>query len=374
MILELLDQLTALWSGFAVLESLVVRAALAAVLAFITALLLGPRVLAWLRRRAFIEKETATPSAELNERNRGKSPTPTMGGLMILGAILVAGVLCGDLRNDYVSLGLLATVGFGCIGFIDDWVKLTHAGRTGLSVRAKAALQLFVALALALAITHIFQSRAHAEQLLRLRVPFSDGAGLDLSWWGGLPHVVLVLMVVIVASNAVNLTDGMDGLAAGSMAVAAAAMAAVCVAVGRAASLVPDKPQLYVPFSQEMTVFCAAMAGATLGFLWFNEAPALIYMGDTGSLPLGGLLGYVAVVAKSELLLVLIGGVFVLEALSVMLQVSWFRATGGRRILRCAPLHHHFQFGGMPTTRIVIRFWIVSVLLAAAGLASLVAA
>jgi len=202
-------------------------------------------------------------------------------------------------------------------------------------------------------------------------VPFTD-ASLGLSWAAGLPHMLLVLLVVVGTSNAVNLTDGMDGLAAGTVAVAAVAMAAMCVAVGRAEFIAPTKELVFVPGAEEMTVFCTAMAGATLGFLWFNAAPAQVYMGDTGSLPLGSLLGYTAVVLKQELALLLIGGVFVIEALSVILQVGWFKASGGRRILRCAPLHHHFQFAGVPETRITVRFWILSVLMAAAGLATLV--
>jgi len=370
-ILWLRNELVAHWPAAGALGSLTVRAALAALLAFGVALALGPRLLAWLNRRRVIEVETNTDSATLNELNRKKRPTPTMGGVMIVGAILAAGLVCGDLSNDYVILGLLSTLGFGFIGFIDDWVKLTRHDRRGLTPAAKYLLQFLVALSLAVVITLIFKGRTNSADLLALHVPFTDHTRIDLSFLSGLPHALLVLVVVTGTSNAVNLTDGMDGLAAGTMVVSALAMAAVCVAVGRAESLVPNKALLYVPFSQEMTVFCTAIVGATLGFLWFNAAPALVYMGDTGSLPLGSLLGYVAVVTKHELLLLLVGGVFVVEALSVIAQVGFFRATNGRRLLRCAPLHHHFQFAGVPDTRIVVRFWILAVLLAAAGLASL---
>ncbi|HZM00810.1 MAG TPA: phospho-N-acetylmuramoyl-pentapeptide-transferase [Planctomycetota bacterium] len=372
MILYALEALAGVWPAAAVLEALAVRAAGAAILSFVVALLLGPRLLAWLRGRQCLEVETNTDAPQLNAINAKKAPTPTMGGLMIIGAILVAGLIFGDLGNAYVRLGLLSTLGYGLIGFIDDWVKLTRRDRRGITPRAKAGLQVFVALSLAVATTQVFQGRPEAERLLRLYVPFSGGASLDLSWAAGLPHMLLVLLVVVGSSNAVNLTDGMDGLAAGTVAVAALAMAAMCVAVGRAQLIAPTKELVFVPGAEEMTVFCTAMAGATLGFLWFNAAPAQVYMGDTGSLPLGSLLGYTAVVVKQELALLLIGGVFVLEALSVILQVGWFKASGGRRILRCAPLHHHFQFAGVPETRITVRFWILSVLMAAAGLATLV--
>lgn len=378
MILVFLDELAGLWAPLGRFSSLAARAGLAALVSFVVALALGPRLLRWLRARQFIEHETETASATLNAINAAKRPTPTMGGLMIVGAVLVAGVLCGDLSNDYVLLAILSTIGYGFIGFIDDWVKLTHPAKKGLQAATKSLLQLLVATSLAFVLTLVFQRQGRPE-LLALHIPYTDGLSIDLSGWGGVPHMVFVALVVIGTSNAVNLTDGMDGLAAGSMVVASLAMAAICVAVGRAPLLELDL--LYVPRSQEMTVFCTAMAGATLGFLWFNAAPALVYMGDTGSLPLGSLLGYVAVVTKHELVLVVVGGVFVLEALSVIAQVGAFKLGKGRwgthpvngsmRLLRCAPLHHHFQFAGVPSTRIVVRFWIVSVLCAAAGLASL---
>lgn len=368
MILGFLDELAALWEPLGKLSSLAARAGLAAVTAFLVALLLGPRLLAWLRARQYIEIETNTESERLNAINASKAPTPTMGGLMIVGAVLVAGLLCGDLTNAYVQLAILSTLGYGFIGFIDDWVKLTHPDRKGLQAASKYVLQLLVASSLAFTVTLIFQ-RQDMPELLGLHVPFTDGFYLDLSGLGGLPHMLFVLLVVTGTSNAVNLTDGMDGLAGGSLVIAGLAMAVLCVAVGRAQQL--ELELFYVPRAQEMTVFCTGMVGATLGFLWFNAAPALVYMGDTGSLPLGSLLGYVAVVTKHELVLFIIGGVFVAEAVSVIAQVGFFKATGGRRLLRCAPLHHHFQFAGLPDTRIVTRFWIAAVLCAAAGLASL---
>ncbi len=383
MILELLAALGDSSGGLFGLGALSARAGLAAVVAFAFALLSGPRLLSWLRARHYIENETLTDSAELNRLNADKGPVPTMGGLMIVGSIFVAAILCADLHNLYVQFALLSTLGYGLIGFVDDWIKLTHPGRKGLAAWGKSVLQFMIAVSVAVGMTMVFRrlgtelpARYPADyspelmgDLLALHVPLTDWS-LDLSVWGGVFHGLLVLLVVTGSSNAVNLTDGMDGLAAGAMTVAALAMAVVCVVVGRAHELAPDTI-LYSPHSQELAVFCTSMAGATLGFLWFNAAPALLYMGDTGSLPLGSLLGFVAVAVKQELLLLLIGGVFVLETLSVILQVGVFKASGGRRVFRCAPLHHHFQFRGMPDTRIVVRFWIFSVVCAAAGLGTL---
>jgi phospho-N-acetylmuramoyl-pentapeptide-transferase len=372
MILWLLPSLERLFPAATFLGSLTVRSALAALLAFVAAIVIGPLLLRWLRSRQVIEVETNTDSPQLNEINKKKRPTPTMGGLMILGAILASVIVCGDLLNPFVLLGVLSTIGYGLIGLIDDWVKLTRHDRRGLTPRAKYALQFLVALSLAVVVTLVFKSRPEdeARRLLALHVPFTNWV-LDLSWARGLPHVIMVLIVVTGTSNAVNLTDGMDGLASGTMVIAALAMGALCLVVGRAPALDLQNQLVYVRLSQEMTVFCSAIAGATLGFLWFNAPPALVYMGDTGSLPLGSLLGYVAVVVKQELLLLIIGGVFALEALSVIAQVGWFKMSGGKRLLRCAPLHHHYQFGGVPDQRIVVRFWILGALLAGLGMASL---
>ncbi len=383
MILHLLDYLgidTGLLAG---LRSLAARAGLAAVFAFVTALITGPFVLRWLHSKRYIEKERKGDSLELDEINASKPPTPTMGGLMIVGAILAAGLLCGDLQNFYVQIALLSTLGYGLIGFIDDWIKLTNEDRSGLRSASKYLLQFLVAVSVAVGITLVFDRLGRdlsegypdefpsnlAEQLQSLHIPFTDFR-IDLSFAMAIPHIILVLIVVTGFSNAVNLSDGMDGLAAGCVTIAALAMGALCVAAGRAPELAPDRI-FYSPHSQELAVFCTAMAGAALGFLWFNAAPALVYMGDTGSLPLGSLLGYVSVVVKQELVFLIVGGVFVIEALSVILQVGVFKATGGRRVFRCAPIHHHFQFAGVPDTRIVTRFWILSILFAAAGLASL---
>lgn len=386
MILQLLDQLGIGSDGLlGGLRSLAARAGLAAVLAFVTALVTGPALLRWLHGKRYIEKEVKGDSKTLDELSASKAPTPTMGGLMIVGAILAAGALCGNLQNFYVQIALLSTLGYGLIGFFDDWVKLTRPGRSGLRSLSKYLLQLGIAISVAIGITLVFErlgsdlSRNYpeefpsnlAQQLQSLHVPFTD-LRIDLSFAMAIPHIVLVLIVVTGTSNAVNLSDGMDGLAAGCVTVAALAMGALCVAAGRAPDLAPDRI-FYSPHSQELAVFCTAMAGATLGFLWFNAPPALVYMGDTGSLPLGSLLGYVSVVVKQELVFLIVGGVFVIEALSVILQVGVFKATGGRRVFRCAPVHHHFQFAGVPDTRIVTRFWILSILFAAAGLASLAA-
>ena len=293
-----------------------------------------------------------------------KRGTPTMGGLMILSGITVATLLWANLSNLYVWIVLFVTLGFGAIGFYDDYLKVINGAAKGFSGRMRLLAEVMVAGTAAYAVMRIGTPGFSSS----LTVPFFKTVSYPLGVFG---FIVLTYLVIVGASNAVNLTDGMDGLASGSMVIASLAMAAICVVVGRAPALELQDQLVYVRQGQEMTVFCTAMAGATLGFLWFNAAPALVYMGDTGSLPLGSLLGYVAVVAKQELLLVIVGGVFALEALSVIAQVGFFKATGGRRLLRCAPLHHHFQFGGVPDQRIVVRFWIVGALLAGLGMASL---
>ena len=383
MILQLLDQLGIGSDGLlGGLRSLAARAGLAAVLAFVTALVTGPALLRWLHGKRYIEKEAKGDSKQLDELSSKKAPTPTMGGLMIVGAILAAGALCGNLQNFYVQIALLSTLGYGLIGFFDDWVKLTRPGRSGLRSLSKYLLQLGIAISVAIGITLVFErlgsdlSRNYpeefpsnlAQQLQSLHVPFTD-LRIDLSFAMAIPHILLVLIVVTGTSNAVNLSDGMDGLAAGCVTVAALAMGALCVAAGRAPDLAPDRI-FYSPHSQELAVFCTAMAGATLGFLWFNAAPALVYMGDTGSLPLGSLLGYVSVVVKQELVFLIVGGVFVIEALSVILQVGSYKMRK-KRIFKMAPIHHHFELKGWSETKIIVRFWILALLCAGLGLASL---
>jgi len=292
-----------------------------------------------------------------------------MGGVFIIVAILVA---CGvwmrfDGPNRYSLPGLVLVGGFALVGLWDDWVKLTDTTRKrGITKREKQGALTVLALlvGLWLLVPAGLQSELGGPHLY---VPFAKDVSLELGVAFGVPFLLVAIVVLTGSANAVNLTDGLDGLATGCVATAALAYAAITYAVGR----VDWAQYLLVPHvagAAEMTVMMAALLGGALGFLWFNAAPAMVFMGDVGSLGLGGALGYAALVSRTELVLLVVGGVFVVEALSVILQVASFKLRG-KRIFRCAPLHHHFQFGGMPETRVVVRTWVVSALLALCSLA-----
>jgi phospho-N-acetylmuramoyl-pentapeptide-transferase len=332
------------------------RALLAALCSFVLALVLGPALIGWLRRR-FLEPNISD-SAKLAELHQNKHRTPTMGGLFIV-AGLVAGVLVfGDLTNIYMLVALLVAVGLAAVGACDDLTKL-RGQRNGISARTKLAGQVAVSLAAA---ALLYQHQVQLEDGLQLQLPLV-GTSVDLGLW----FIPLAVLVMVGSSNAVNLTDGLDGLAGGCLVFALAALGVVAYGCGHAElAQYLNLPRL--PGAQEVLVLVAAMLGGVLGFLWFNCHPAQVFMGDTGSLPLGGLLGLVAVATRQELLLVVVAGVFVAEAVSVMLQVGSYKLRR-KRILLCAPLHHHFQFKGWPESKIVVRFWIASALCAVLGLA-----
>jgi phospho-N-acetylmuramoyl-pentapeptide-transferase len=334
------------------------RAALAALLSFLLSVLLGPRSIAWLAKR--FREPIKSDSPEIRRLHEGKSATPTMGGLFIIAGLVGSVLIAGDLSNRYLLMGLAIAVGLAVLGAVDDLVKL-RSHRLGLSARGKLAGQLLVAATAALV---LYFDHAALPDGLALPPPWNVSA-VSLGIW----FIPLAVLVMVGSSNAVNLTDGLDGLAGGCMLFAAAAMTLVVYAAGHAQwAAYLNVP--HVAGCGELAVLAAAMIGAVVGFLWFNCHPAQVFMGDTGSLPLGGLLGYMAVVARQELLLVLIGGVFVTEAASVILQVGWFKWRR-RRVFLCAPLHHHFQFRGWPESKIVVRFWIAAALCALLGTACL---
>ena len=343
-----------------VVRSITFRGALASVTAFLLTLLLGPRVISLLARHC--RERIASASLQLDElsRRQNKHQVPTMGGLFIVAAIVLSVLLWGDLANRYVQIALFVVLAFGVLGSIDDWTKLVGRSR-GLSVRQKLAWQLVIA-ALVVSLLYVHH-RSTAEGLL-LVVPFAS-----LSFELGIGFLALGLLVMVASSNAVNLTDGLDGLAGGCLLFAGAAFAVLTYLAGHV-ELAEHLGVPYLAGSGDLSVVMAAMVGAVLGFLWFNCYPAQVFMGDTGSLALGGLIGLAAVVTRQELLLLVVGGVFVAEAASVLLQVGFFKWTR-RRLILCAPLHHHFQFKGWHEMKIVVRFWIAAAVLAILAVASL---
>ncbi|MFK7741920.1 MAG: phospho-N-acetylmuramoyl-pentapeptide-transferase [Planctomycetota bacterium] len=348
-----------------------VRAGAAAITAFLIAIVCGPAVIRWLSRQGVGERGDGTGSQTLEELHKDKVGTPTMGGVFVIAAILLSGALWlrFDGANRYSLPGLVLVLGFAAVGFWDDWVKLRQGQlgekKRGISKREKQGALTIVALLIGLWLLGpaMLQSDLGGPHLY---VPFAKDFALDLSAWWGIPFLLLAVLVLTGAANAVNLTDGLDGLAAGCIATSAIAYAGITYAVGR----VDWAEYLLVPHvagAGEMAVLMAALLGGAMGFLWFNAAPAMVFMGDVGSLGLGGALAYAAVISRTELVLLVVGGVFVVEALSVILQVGSYKLRK-KRVFRCAPLHHHFQFGGMPETRVVARTWIVSALLAMCSL------
>jgi len=342
-----------------VLRYITFRSGGAVVTALLISFLTGPRIIAWLKSRQGDGQPIRTDGPEGHLiRKKG---TPTMGGFLILLALTVSTLLWADLANPYVWILLAITVSFGLIGFFDDYRKLTRRSHHGLPGRLKLLLEVGLAAAACVALAFVMpQPLTNA-----LAVPFFKNALFNL----GCFFVPFGVLVITGASNSVNLTDGLDGLAIGPAMIAAASFAIISYLVGNA--VYANYLQLHhVPRADELMVFCGAMVGASLGFLWFNAPPASVFMGDTGSLSIGAALGTMSVVTKHELVLAIIGGLFVIEAVSVIVQVVSFKMTG-RRVFRMAPLHHHFEQKGWEESKIVIRFWIIALILAIAGLATL---
>jgi phospho-N-acetylmuramoyl-pentapeptide-transferase len=337
---------------------LTARMALAAMVSFLTAIACGPFAIRWLKSR--FRERIDSASDRLNELHAAKGNTPTMGGLFIVAAIVVAAIACGDLGNRYLQQSLLVVVGFGAIGAVDDWIKIRTRKR-GVTARQKFSSQMILALAIC---CWLYMVQLSQPQGLELIFPIGR-RGVFI----GAAFIAWAAFVIVGSSNGVNLTDGLDGLAAGCMVFAGSAFAALTYLSGhRVMAEYLDIPHMVG--AGELSVLFAAMVGAMLGFLWYNCHPADVFMGDTGSLPTGALLGYGAVVTRQEVLLLIVGGVFVVETLSVVAQVASYRWTG-KRILLCSPLHNHFVFLGDPESKIVVRFWIASALLALLGVASL---
>ncbi|MFL5185671.1 MAG: phospho-N-acetylmuramoyl-pentapeptide-transferase [Microvirga sp.] len=290
-----------------------------------------------------------------------KRGTPTMGGLMILAGVLISTLLWANLENHYVWVVLFVTVGFGAIGFYDDYLKVTKQSHKGFSGRSRLAIEALIAAVACIAISYM----ATPGLANKLALPFSKDLIFNLGWF----YIVFAGFVIVGAGNAVNITDGLDGLAIVPVMIAAGTFGFIAYLSGNA--VFSNYLQIhFVPGTGELAVICGALIGAGLGFLWFNAPPAQIFMGDTGSLALGGLLGTIAVAAKHEFVLAIVGGLFVLEIMSVIIQVTSFKLTG-KRVFKMAPIHHHFEQLGWTEPQVVIRFWIIAVVLALTGLATL---
>ena len=360
-------------------DSLILRMAGAAVVSFLIVLLLGPKMIRILIRKKIGERPEFE-HADLNQITRHKTNTPTMGGVLIVIAVFVSVILFANIGNMYVRMTLFGLVWLGLLGGVDDYLKLRGqgqkgAGRDGLRTWEKLVFQIGLAVILAVytygygreSIIDTGDNPAHS-----LYLPFyAQPIALSI-----LAYIIIMVLTMTGSSNAVNLSDGMDGLAAGCTAI----VAFVFLILSWIEGVDAYRKVFGLPLvlgSEEMTIVCAALLGSCVGFLWYNAHPAQVFMGDTGSLPLGGILGYIAVVTRQEVLLIIAGGVFVMEAVSVLLQVGYFKLTKpgpglqGKRLFRCAPLHHHFHLGGWAESKVVVRFWLLGIIFAALALATL---
>jgi phospho-N-acetylmuramoyl-pentapeptide-transferase len=359
---------------FRIFRYLTFRCVFASLTALLIGLLIGPFVIERLREfqiGQYIREEGP-------ESHKKKGGTPTMGGVLIIISILVPTLLWSDLSNPLVWVVMCSTLAFAAIGFADDYTKVMKKRNLGLTGKQKLAIQFLVSGLVAVA---LLQLEGRGEYSTRLVVPFFKNFKPDLIWeWMGviphmhwlafLPFILFVMLVIAGSSNAVNLTDGLDGLAIGCTIIAAGALTALTYVSGHV--VFSDYLELQrMPMVSELTVFCGAMVGGSIAFLWYNSHPAEIFMGDVGSLALGGAIGTVAVVIKQELLLPFIGGVFILEALSVMLQVGSYKLRNGKRIFKMAPLHHHFELLGWSESKVIARFWIVALVFALFALTTL---
>ena len=345
--------------AFNVLNYITLRTVFAAMTALIISFMAGPRVIRWLAAKKIGQAVRQNgPQTHLV-----KSGTPTMGGALIIIAIGITTLLWGDLSNRYVWVVLIVTLGFGAIGWYDDWKKVVNRDPKGLASRWKYFWQSVIGLVVAVYLG--LNSTVPAQ--MQLIVPFFKTVSYPL---GVIGFITLTYLVIVGTSNAVNLTDGLDGLAIMPTVMIAGALTIFSYVAGNAVFarylLMP-----YIPGAGELAVFLGAMAGAGLGFLWFNAYPAEVFMGDVGALALGAALGTVAVIVRQEIVLAIMGGVFVAETLSVAAQVLYFKFTGGKRIFRMAPLHHHYELGGWKETQIVVRFWIITIMLVLVGLSTL---
>jgi len=372
---EFLSPLGAYWSPLKVLnviQYVTFRTAAATLTALLISLLFGP----WLIRRLQEFQIGQHIREEGPKSHQSKAGTPTMGGVLIVASIILPTLLWANLRNPFVWLVVLSTLAYGTIGFADDYLKIRHKRNLGLTGKQKMTLQFLVAILIGVILLYLADRRLYSTAM---NVPFFKSLRPDLvvdSWMsspvfflGFLPFLIFVSLLIVGSSNAVNLTDGLDGLAIGCTLIASTALTALTYVSGHA-TLSKYLEIQNIDGVSEVTIFCGSMVGASLGFLWYNAHPAEVFMGDVGSLALGGAIGAVAVVIKQELLLPFVGGVFVIEALSVMLQVASFKLRG-KRIFKMAPIHHHFELMGWKESKVIIRFWIAALIFALLSLSTL---
>jgi len=356
MLYHLLYPLHTLISAFNVFRYITFRTIYASITALLISLFLGP----WIIRKLTAYQIGQYVRDDGPPTHTMKTGTPTMGGLLILFSIIVSTCLWGDLTNVFVWMVLLVAISYGIIGFIDDYLMQVRKHSKGLKARSKLLMQSVIGLMVGLFLWH------HPEFDTHISIPFLKGINPDLGW----TYVLFAAFIIVGTSNAVNLTDGLDGLAIGPVTVAAATYVLLSYVAGHVK--IAEYLQIhYVPGSGELAVLAGAIVGAGMGFLWYNTYPAQVFMGDVGSLPLGGILGTIAVVTKHEILMALVGGIFVLEALSVIFQVGFFKVSRGRRIFRMAPLHHHFELKGWPEPKVIVRFWIIAIVLGLLSLSTL---
>lgn len=357
MLANLLYSLHDWFSPLNVFRYITFRTAVAILTAMVVTFISGPWVVERLRRLSVTQ--------QIRDDGPGthalKTGTPTMGGILIIASIILSTLLWGDLRNSYIWIMILSLAGFGLIGLIDDYLKIVRRNHRGLRAWYKLGAQLF--LALVIGVFLYMNPKDPFSDVLS--IPFFKRWLIDLGWF----YIPFSIVVIVGASNAVNLTDGVDGLAVGLVGIAVLANGALVYISGNK-NLAQYLQVLYLPGTGELTVFCGAMLGASLGFLWYNSYPADVFMGDVGSLGLGGSLGTLAVITKHEIVLALVGGIFVIETLSVILQVASFKATG-KRIFKMAPIHHHFELKGWPEPKVIVRFWIIGIILALLSLTTL---
>lgn len=356
------SQLRDVFFGFNIFKYITFRAAMAAVTTFLVCILLGPVFTRFLKEKKIREYAKRADCPDLDKFAESKQGVPTMGGLFIISSIVISVLLWADLSNRYIWLTLGTCIYLTVLGFLDDWVKLTGGGvgkQRGLRPKTKLLAQIFLACFIGVYVS------CDPSTSTTVEVPFLKNFAVEI----GIFYFALVAVMLIGTTNAVNLTDGLDGLAIGCVLIVTSALAVLCYVSGH----MNFSQYLFIPYiprAAELTVFCTAMAGASLGFLWFNSHPATIFMGDAGSLPLGGCIAIIAVLIKKELLLFILGGVFVIEAASVILQVASFKLYH-KRIFKMSPFHHHLQLSGWHESKIIIRFWIINIIFALMALMTL---